>query len=110
MEIRDLPVWMIDHHPNPDDGFEIAISVETASSTCELIYQLFKEHNPDQISGMNPGRCTQALLRIPVPCSLKVSLLRRSALQPICWREEAFVLTKWRSGSFPIALSARCIF
>src|SRR5690625_7670151 len=44
---------MIDHHPNPDDGFEIAISVETASSTCELIYQLFKEHNPDQISGMN---------------------------------------------------------
>lgn len=53
MENRDLPVWMIDHHPNPDDGFEIAISVETASSTCELIYQLFKEHNPDQISGMN---------------------------------------------------------
>src|SRR5690625_7677833 len=53
MENRDLPVRMIDHHLNPDDGFEIAISVETASSSCELIYQLFKEHNPDQISGMN---------------------------------------------------------
>lgn len=50
---RERPVWMIDHHPNPDDGFEIAISVEDASSTCELIYQLYMEHNPDQISEVN---------------------------------------------------------
>lgn len=52
IENRDLPVWIIDHHPNPDE-FDITISVEEASSTCELIYQLYMEHNPDQISGMN---------------------------------------------------------
>lgn len=53
IENKDLPVWIIDHHPNPDDGFEITISVEEASSTCELIYQLYMEHNPDQISEAN---------------------------------------------------------
>lgn len=50
---KERPLWMIDHHPNPDDVFEIAISVVDASSTCELIYQLYMEHNPDQISEMN---------------------------------------------------------
>lgn len=43
------PVYMIDHHPNPDDIFELAISETEASSTAELVYDLFTGHNPDQI-------------------------------------------------------------
>lgn len=46
---NNVPVWMIDHHPNPFGDFEISISVDDASSTCELIYQLFREYNPEQI-------------------------------------------------------------
>lgn len=43
------PIYMIDHHPDPEDIFEESVSVVSASSTCELVYQLFAEHNPDQI-------------------------------------------------------------
>lgn len=43
------PIFMIDHHPDPDDVFEEFVSVVSASSTCELIYQLYQEHNPNQI-------------------------------------------------------------
>lgn len=43
------PIYMIDHHPDPEDIFEESVSVVSASSACELVYQLFAEHNPDQI-------------------------------------------------------------
>lgn len=43
------PVFMIDHHPDPENSFDLAVSVESASSTCELIYQLFMEHEPGQL-------------------------------------------------------------
>lgn len=46
------PTLMVDHHPDPEDGFTVSVSVDHASSTCELIYRLFKEHNVDQI---DPG-------------------------------------------------------
>ena len=42
-EENPVPLMMVDHHPNPDDIFEIAISVDDASSTCELIYRLYEE-------------------------------------------------------------------
>ena len=48
-EENSTPVWMIDHHPNPVGDFEISISVDNASSTCELIYQLYREHDLAQI-------------------------------------------------------------
>ncbi len=37
------PTYMIDHHPNPQNGFDITISKEKASSTCELIFHLYDE-------------------------------------------------------------------
>ncbi|MFO7847583.1 MAG: DHH family phosphoesterase [Balneolaceae bacterium] len=43
------PVFMIDHHPNPEDAFDLSISIDDASSTCELIYNLYKEHDIEQI-------------------------------------------------------------
>ncbi len=48
-EENSVPVWMIDHHPNPFGDFEVSVSVDDASSTCELIYNLFWEHDPKQI-------------------------------------------------------------
>jgi bifunctional oligoribonuclease and PAP phosphatase NrnA len=43
------PVFMIDHHPHPEDDFDLAISVDDASSTCELIFNLYKEHDISQV-------------------------------------------------------------
>ena len=44
------PIFMIDHHPQPDDIFEASVSRTDYSSTCELIYELYVEHDPDQIN------------------------------------------------------------
>ena len=43
------PVFMIDHHPDPEDVFDLTISVDSASSTCELVTRLIMEHDPEQI-------------------------------------------------------------
>lgn len=45
------PIYMIDHHPHPDEIFEEYVSKTESSSTCELIYNLYVEHNADQIDG-----------------------------------------------------------
>lgn len=49
VEGKSVPVWMVDHHPNPADEFELSISVDDASSTCELIYGLYEETDPGLI-------------------------------------------------------------
>lgn len=45
----DKPIYMIDHHPDPDDIFEEFVSEVEASSTCELVYKLYAEHDARQI-------------------------------------------------------------
>lgn len=52
VEGKSVPMWMIDHHPNPADEFDITISVDDASSTCELIYGLYEESDPSQIDSV----------------------------------------------------------
>jgi phosphoesterase RecJ-like protein len=42
-ESHSLPLFMIDHHPDPEDVFKVSVSVPGASSTCELIYKLYEE-------------------------------------------------------------------
>lgn len=44
-----IPLYMIDHHPNPSDIFDEMISVASASSTCELVYGLYEAHDLDQL-------------------------------------------------------------
>lgn len=44
-----IPLFMMDHHPDPDLVFDLMISVPEASSTCELVYKLFREDDPDKI-------------------------------------------------------------
>jgi bifunctional oligoribonuclease and PAP phosphatase NrnA len=48
-EAAQKPGAMIDHHPDPEDLFDLQYSVPEASSTCELIYKLIMEENPDHI-------------------------------------------------------------
>jgi phosphoesterase RecJ-like protein len=43
------PIYMIDHHPQPDDIFEAGISRTDYSSTAELVYELYAEHDISQI-------------------------------------------------------------
>jgi len=49
-ESVDIPFWMVDHHPDPNDEFDLQISVPGASSTCELIYNLFNEYDIEQLN------------------------------------------------------------
>ncbi|MFN2374319.1 MAG: bifunctional oligoribonuclease/PAP phosphatase NrnA, partial [Cyclonatronaceae bacterium] len=44
-----LPLYMIDHHPDPAGYFEIAVSEVSASSTAELVFRVFEESNLDLI-------------------------------------------------------------
>src|SRR5690606_34942224 len=43
------PLYMIDHHPDPEDIYEVGISDVSSSSTAELVYNLFAEHDISQI-------------------------------------------------------------
>ncbi len=38
----EKPAYLIDHHPDPDDIFTETYSVDTASSTAELVYDLYE--------------------------------------------------------------------
>lgn len=49
MQDEQKPTYMIDHHPDPDDGFDLSISVEQASSTCELIFHVYLQSDITQI-------------------------------------------------------------
>ncbi len=48
-EGKSVPLWMIDHHPDPEDVFDLMISVPETSSTCELVYNLISKDNADLI-------------------------------------------------------------
>ena len=45
VEKMGLPVYLIDHHPDPADLYKIRISDVGASSSCELVYDIFS-HTP----------------------------------------------------------------
>lgn len=49
IEQDDKPTFMIDHHPDPKDGFDMSISVEGASSTCQLIFHLYLQNGIKQL-------------------------------------------------------------
>lgn len=46
---KKQPVWVIDHHPDPESIFEITISETDASSTCEIIYELYAQNDLSRI-------------------------------------------------------------
>ena len=43
------PLYMIDHHPEPEPIFKDFISDTEASSTCELVYRMIEEQDINQI-------------------------------------------------------------
>ena len=47
------PRYMIDHHPEPQShGFDLVISDDTASSTCELVFQMYAQGDIEQLDEM----------------------------------------------------------
>lgn len=45
----EKPTLVIDHHPDPEDGFDFLFSDPAASSTCEMIYRLICEDDASLI-------------------------------------------------------------
>ena len=43
------PIYMIDHHPEPDTIYEEAVSDTSISSTAELVFNLYSGHDINQI-------------------------------------------------------------
>jgi bifunctional oligoribonuclease and PAP phosphatase NrnA len=91
---------MIDHHPDPNDEFELQVSVPDASSTCELIYNLYREHDLSQIDeaaakAMYTGIITdtgslQFDSVTPETVESAADLLRRGGFKPNVVAEQVF--------------------
>lgn len=41
---------VIDHHPDPDTSFDLVLSKVSASSTCEMVYELYQESGIDPVA------------------------------------------------------------
>lgn len=48
---------MIDHHPNPDDGFDAYVSDPSACSTAQLVYQFSQFVKPDVLLPTHSATC-----------------------------------------------------
>lgn len=44
------PLYMMDHHPDPEPYFNVSVSVPGKSSTAELVYEFICEDDPSQIT------------------------------------------------------------
>jgi bifunctional oligoribonuclease and PAP phosphatase NrnA len=96
----NIPFWMIDHHPDPNDEFELQVSVPDAASTCELIYKLYREHDLSQIDeaaakAMYTGIITdtgslQFDSVTPETVEIAADLLRRGQFKPNVVAEQVF--------------------
>jgi phosphoesterase RecJ-like protein len=44
------PCYLIDHHPQPSEGYHVMASFPEAASTAELVYFLYEQTNPEILS------------------------------------------------------------
>lgn len=98
------PVYMIDHHPDPEPVFDEIVSDTRLSSTCEMIYNLYSEHNTDQIDkpaalAMYTGMMTDTgsfQFDIVTPETLKAAseLLRKGDFTPNTVAEKVYATKK----------------
>lgn len=44
------PCYLIDHHPDPVEGFHVMVSIPEAASTAELVYYMYDETDSQQLS------------------------------------------------------------
>ena len=59
---------VIDHHPDPDSNFNFMYHKLAASSTCELVYLLIKEIDPDYKFSKNTASCLYTGLMTDTGC------------------------------------------
>jgi len=100
------PVYMIDHHPDPENVFEVFVSDVRLSSTCELIYNLYAYHDIEQIDkpsalAMYTGMMTDTgsfQFDIVTPDTFKAAseLLKRGAFTPNEVSEKVYATKKVR--------------
>jgi len=98
------PIYMIDHHPDPDPVFDEFVSDTRLSSTCEMIYNLYSEHNAAQIDkpaalAMYTGMMTDTgsfQFDIVTPATLKAAseLLQKGGFTPNAVAEKVYATKK----------------
>lgn len=47
---RNIPLYMIDHHPEPDTIFKNSVHIVSATSASEIVYRLYKVAGMDRLS------------------------------------------------------------
>lgn len=87
-----LPLFMIDHHPDPEQVFKAYVSVPKASSTCELIYELYKETDISQLDEISAKALYAGIITdtgslqfdsvTPETVEIVADLLRRGKFKP----------------------------
>ena len=51
---------MIDHHPQPEDGFDLVFSDTTASSTAEMVYEVLAATGMEDFINLDAAQCLYA--------------------------------------------------
>jgi phosphoesterase RecJ-like protein len=100
MQDNPRPTFMVDHHPMPEDHFDLSISVEDASSTCELIFHVFLQHDITQLDKQSAKSLYTGLLTdtgslqydsvTPETLTVASELLRRGKFRPNEVAEKVF--------------------
>jgi len=62
------PKILIDHHPEPETGFQFYYHDIAASSTCELIFQFINELEPNHTFSINAATCLYTGLLTDTGC------------------------------------------
>lgn len=99
-EHLDVPLFMIDHHPDPTDEFDLQVSVPGSSSTCELVYNLYKEHDINQLDSKSAKALYTGIITdtgslqfdsvTPETLEAVADLLRRGEFTPNLVAEQVF--------------------
>lgn len=94
------PIMIIDHHPDPDNTFDLMVSEPSASSTCELVYKLFNETNPKLIDEQTAKALYTGIITdtgslqfdsvTPETVEIVADLLRRGGFSPNEVAEKVF--------------------
>jgi len=56
-ELEDVTHIMIDHHPNPSEGFKAYLSDPSACSTAQLVYQFTQYFSPNTLLSKDAADC-----------------------------------------------------
>lgn len=88
IQLAKAPKIMIDHHPDPEPGFQFYYHEIASSSTCELIFQFVRELDPNYSFSTEAATCLYTGLMTDTGCF-------RHAIRPLTFLVAAELI---RSG------------